>query len=271
VKLTKGKIKKIFFGFFILLLTFSSVLEINENKSKIRNRLKKTKVVGGQYSYEVPKDLENETNRKFALDWARKINEGGYILYFRHAERDKWKDVQMYDALESDLHDNGPNQTRFGENTYFSQAVCLNKRGKIQAKGMKEVIEYSKLPVGYIVTSPSCRARQTASFVFGGYDKIDRILVHKGPYTENMKKRNEKLKTFFLSLPLDNDKNTIVSAHNGVIDNSLFSNVISRRDGGPKLKLEEAGFFIISKKDGELYLEYEFDSFAHYSKNFFPR
>ena len=38
---------------------------------------------------------------------------GGYILHFRHAERDKWIDVQMYDALESDVHNNGNNKTRF--------------------------------------------------------------------------------------------------------------------------------------------------------------
>ncbi len=39
--------------------------------------------------------------------WAREILNGGYILHFRHAERDKWIDVQMYDVLESDLHING--------------------------------------------------------------------------------------------------------------------------------------------------------------------
>ena len=46
-------------------------------------------------------------------EWAAKVMEGGYILHFRHAERDKWIDVQMYDALESDVHDNGPNESRY--------------------------------------------------------------------------------------------------------------------------------------------------------------
>ena len=62
----------------------------------------------------------------------------------------------MYDALESELQEKSSNSFRFAENEYFEGAVCLNKRGKIQARTMAEVIKYSKLPVGYIVSSPSC-------------------------------------------------------------------------------------------------------------------
>ena len=177
----------------------------------------------------------------------------------------------MYDSLESDLHDNGLNSTRYGEKTYFSRAVCLNTRGKVQVQAMKEVIEYAKVPVGHIVSSASCRARETAKYVFGEYDQLDRILVHRGPYVEYMDERNSKLKEFILSLPIHKGTNTIVSSHNGVVDNSWFSNVLAKEDGGPKLKLDEGGFYIISKKDGNLILEYEFDKFHHFSRNFFPR
>ena len=45
------------------------------------------------------------------IEWAERIMEGGYILHFRHAERQKWIDVEMYDALESDVHDNGFNNS----------------------------------------------------------------------------------------------------------------------------------------------------------------
>ena len=64
---------------------------------------------------------------------------GGFILHFQHAERDKWIDVQMYDALESDVHSNGLNESRYAENDHFNKAVCLNERGKIQAKAIGEV------------------------------------------------------------------------------------------------------------------------------------
>ena len=116
------------------------------------------------------------------LEYAKKIMEGGYILHFRHAERDKWIDVAMYDSLESDVHDKGVNESRIAENDYFKNAVCLNKRGMIQAKAIGEHLKKINLPVGYIISSPSCRARQTAEIAFERYDKLDRDLVHVGPY-----------------------------------------------------------------------------------------
>ena len=65
-------------------------------------------------------------------------------MHFRHAERDKWIDVQKYDALESHVHNNGPNNTRFAEEDYFANAVCLNSRGKIQAKSYWRTYQKSK-------------------------------------------------------------------------------------------------------------------------------
>ena len=79
--------------------------------------------------------------------WAKKILDGGYILHFRHAERDKWIDVQMYDVLESDVHDKGLNQSRMAENDYFKDAVCLNERGLIQAKAIGELLLDIKFPI----------------------------------------------------------------------------------------------------------------------------
>ena len=59
---------------------------------------------------------------------------GGYILHFRHAERDKWIDVAMYDASDNDAHENGSNDSSYAEDDYFVPAVCLNKLGKIKAQ-----------------------------------------------------------------------------------------------------------------------------------------
>ena len=79
--------------------------------------------------------------------WANEILKGGYILHFRHAERDKWIDVEMYDLLEADVHSNGPDNSRFAENDYFSNAVCLNIKGKIQARAMDEHLKRIGLPI----------------------------------------------------------------------------------------------------------------------------
>lgn len=207
-----------------------------------------------------------ETEKK----WAEKLLKGGYILHFRHAERDKWLDVQMYDALESDVHDKGINQSRMAEEDYFGNAVCLNERGLIQAKAMGELLAWINLPIGFVISSPSCRARQTANLAFDGYDQLKRILVHGGPYLEKKNDRINKLKDFYLKLPTEKNKNTIISSHNSVIQKEMFDEVkLSESDN--KTNLEEGGFYIISNENNRLVLEYKFHSFKKFTKNFFPR
>jgi broad specificity phosphatase PhoE len=200
------------------------------------------------------------------LYWANKILEGGFILHFRHAERDKWIDVYMYDALESDLHENGKNNSRYAEDDYFSEAVCLNKRGKIQAKAIGETINAINLPVGDVLSSVSCRSRQTADLAFGGYDSLHRVLVHDGPYNENMLVRLNQLVTFYSNIKLKKDTNTIISSHNGVIRCEMFENACSE-----KLSLEEGGFYVISNKNNRLFLEYEFNNFNDFNRVFYKR
>ena len=204
---------------FLLLITFSSIVNLYEKKNFIFTTIKKT-----------VKTLINDNYHSYNDEiWAKKVLEGGYILHFRHAERDKWIDLKMYDAMESDLHDNGNNGnngSRYAENDYFEKAVCLNQRGKIQARAMSENIRYSGLPISYVVTSVSCRSRQTADLAFGGYDAMNKLLVHEGPYTEKDEERIKNLKAFYLSLPYDPKANVIVSSHNGVVRKEIFDNKI---------------------------------------------
>ena len=200
--------------------------------------------------------------------WAKEIMKGGYILHFRHAERDKWIDVKMYDALETDVHDLGKNQSRLAENDYFKDAVCLNSRGEIQAKAMGEHLSNINFPVGYIISSPSCRSRQTAEIVFGGYDDLDRFLVHRGPYKETGEAHVENLIRIYKNLPLENNKNTIVSSHNGVIDPRMFVKSVLDTD---QYSLEEGGFYVIQNTDEGLKLVHKFYTFQEFIKEFYPR
>lgn len=212
----------------------------------------------------------NSDDKKYAVSeadiyWAKEILNGGYILHFRHAERDKWIDVQKYDVLESDLHDNGTDESRYAENDYFAQAVCLNSRGKIQARAMGEHISHIGLPISYVVSSVSCRARQTAELAFGGYKAQNRLLVHAGPYNEGNEDRTKNLKEFYSSLPISSEGNVIVSAHNSVVKDNMFENSVS------DLNLEEGGFYVISLRDGKLYLEHKFNHFIDFMRIFYIR
>ena len=259
MKHNKYYFKYLFYIFIILLLliiTFSSLVNLYEKKSEI---LKFIKPFFGSY-------LSTYNISEKDIYWAKQILNGGYILHFRHTERDKWIDVQMYDALESDLHQNGKDESRYAENDYFDKAVCLNERGKIQARAMGEHIKNIGLPIGLRVSSVSCRARQTAELAFNGNDSLHRILVHVGPYNETSKKRILKLKQFYKNLPIREGENIIISSHNGVIFCEIFKNSC---DG--YLSLEEGGFYIISNKNGDLYLEHEFHNYNHFNKIFYNR
>ena len=198
--------------------------------------------------------------------WAKKIINGGYILHFRHAERDKWIDVQMYDSLESDVKNNA--KLRKAENDYFSKAVCLNSRGKVQAIAIGEHLRNINFPIGFVISSPSCRSRQTADLAFGGYQNTNRDLVHIGPYTEKRKDRVEKLIDLYSGLPIKKGKNTIVSAHNGVILNDMF---INPKKAGKLPFLEEGGFYVISKTENGLKLEHKFYAFKDFIRHFYLR
>lgn len=263
---------KIFIAFFamIFIIFIDSSINLIKNYSSIQNKL----VNLGSKS----EKKNNYEQNKLDIYWAERLIQGGYILHFRHAERDKWIDVQAYDALESHVHQNGNNGTRYAENEYFKDAVCLNSRGKIQARAIGEHLKNVKLPIGFVISSPICRSRQTAEIAFGGYDELNLQLVHKGPYNENRLDHIKKLKKLYLNLPIEKNKNTIVSGHNGTVHMKMFDNNLYKTNvrNPENLKLEEGGFFIISQKKidnnkKELILEHQFHNFKFFSKIFYKR
>lgn len=240
-------------------VVLASVVIIYKEREKITEKLYKTSGSSREPGFIVSENDEY---------WANKILDGGYILHFRHAERDKWIDVPMYDALESDLHKNGYNDSRYAENDYFAQAVCLNKRGKVQAKAMGEHIKSISLPVSTVISSVSCRARQTATMAFDGYDTMNRLLVHTGPYNERPVDRTKKLIEFYSGISISTGSNVVISAHNSVIKKSMFQN---SDEIDEKLYLEEGGFYVISQDGSALVLEHEFNNFLNFSRVFYSR
>ena len=41
---------------------------------------------------------ELSPEEKLDIDWAEKIKKGGFIIHFRHAQREQWPDVTAFDA-----------------------------------------------------------------------------------------------------------------------------------------------------------------------------
>ena len=158
----------------IVVILFSSILNIYNNKNNIKLFLK------GESS-----DGRSLKNNEYSVDYNQVklandiVKNGEYILYFRHGHREKWIDVAMYDAMEAIEKLNA-------DNLYFKNAVCLSEMGRTQVKMMGEFIKKINLPIGKIVTSPSCRARQTSMALFGDVGEINNLFMHPGPYNENL-------------------------------------------------------------------------------------
>ncbi len=235
------------------ILLFSALINIYVNKDRIIYTLKGTTAEGRERGSSYTADTEQ-------VELAKKIIKGGYILYFRHAHREKWIDVAMYDAMEA-------TNLLKAEELYFKDAVCLSSMGIIQAQMMGEFIKEIGLPIGKIITSPSCRSRQTSEIAFGDLGDLKQLLLHPGPYNENLDEFAESIKNEILSLRFENNTNAIISAHNGVIKANVFDKI----EKDFEFDLEEGGFYVIKNDDGRLVLVDKFHNFQFFQQIFYPR
>ena len=215
---------------------------------------------------------------KFALsDYDREVAKdllnGGYIIVMRHAHREKWIDVTMYDALELLKMEDG-------HDTYYKEAVCLSDRqGVHQAKVMGEFVKMIQIPIGKIISSPSCRARETAEYVFGGYDEIKTRLLHfygntYGPFDESAEKHYAGVKALLLSERPNIGVNTIISAHNNTIRQVVVDDVLDANNlalSEVDWLLEEGGFHVLKEQEGKLLFVTKFHNFQGFANLFFQR
>ena len=251
----------IFFLSLFLLVMIDFVLNLYSNKdlkSFVYNKVYVNQEKSNNNTFGDPLDRK----------WAEKILDGGYIVFIRHTQRNKrFMSTGIYDLLEAEVHQNGIDGTRYAENDYFADAVCLTDEGKIQAKAIGEFLKKINFPVGIIFTSPSCRARRTAENIFGHYDQIKKDLWHTGVhYYETKEFRFKSLRKVFSEMPVKVGKNTIITAHGNVIMPELFDNPLQKN-----LDIEQAGMIILSKKDDNLQIEHSFETFDQFIRSLYVR
>jgi len=196
---------------------------------------------------------------RFATDklWAEKISKGGFILHFRHAQREKWHDVTAFDAYEVYTKSNSESST-------FSKATCLTVQGIEEAKLIGKVFKINDVKVDKVISSPSCRAMQTARHAFGKIDLVDISLLHR---TAMMKDQwihfAHQLRELILKHPPSRTGNVILSGHGATLkyDSKIL---FEKDDTGGIDDRKETGFVVIESVDGKLYARYRFDSIRDY-------
>lgn len=192
------------------------------------------------------------------VKWAKEVQKGGYVLHFRHAQREKWNDVTAFDALEL-------RQGLKAENESFARATCLTMQGVEEAKMMGEILTMTGVGISTVYTSPSCRARQTSQHAFGGEGTLVNSLLHRTAIAKDQHKAFAMdLRQVIEEAKIVPGKNVVLSGHGGtlridktlVVDESFVEAIDGRQEGG---------FIVLEKADGKIIARHKFASFHDYA------
>jgi phosphohistidine phosphatase SixA len=200
----------------------------------------------------------NKTVSPFRIS-AQEIKKGGYILYFRHPQRQKWDSVIAFDIYELATGTNSAEAA-------YRNAVCLTAQGREEARMIGKIFEIARVPVGQVASSPSCRAHEGAKLAFGKVDMVSLGLVHT-PVTnsDNAAAFSAELKRVLSTIAIEDGKNAVVMAHGNTLENNrnLFSE--GKQFLAPPA-LSETGFYVIKRDaEGKLRIVQKFHNLGNFA------
>lgn len=127
----------------------------------------------------------------------QELRKGGYVLYMRHGPTDSSRTDRV---PKVDLND------------CATQRPLTAEGRKVAARVGKAILE-ARIPIGEIIASPMCRAKESAAAAFTQPFSLDEDLLYTANLTDEEKKpKIEKLKEY-LSAPVPNGKNRVLVAH----------------------------------------------------------
>lgn len=179
---------------------------------------------------------------------------GGYLIYVRHGNRQKWDSVIAFDIHEAASGEDASKAS-------YRDAVCLSAQGREEGAMIGRIFRLSAIPVGHVVASPICRARQTAELAFGRIDAVHPPLIHTPVVNPgNAAAFKEGLRQVLETVPVKSGSNTVISAHENTIINhpDLFASGADWLQGG---MVSETGMYVIRRDPGgSLHIVYKFGS-----------
>lgn len=198
------------------------------------------------------KYLELQEKNRF---WANEIKRGGYILHFRHAQREKWRDASAFDAYE--LY-KGLNPLEIESGQY--RATCLTRRGIEEAKLIKEIMAIAEVKVSSILSSPSCRAWMTADHAFDQEYEIENSLLNRtAMMPEQHEEFDRKLRGVLMNLEIPSGSNVALTGHGATLNFSRTKVLDTVKPDAIKDR-EETGIYVIERVGDQLVLHYTFTS-----------
>ncbi len=195
--------------------------------------------------------------------WVEKIKEGGYFLHMRHAMREKWDTATAFDAVELQNNDDARKED-------YYRAVCLTEKGIIESKLVGTVFEKSGIDVSYVISSPSCRARETAIYAFNRIDQVEPAILHRTAQIRSQHKSfGNKFRQVIDNIELEKGKNVIISGHGGTLSYDLENNVgiVDINEVEDIDSRLETGIIVIERLDGKYIARHKFNVISDISNN----
>jgi phosphohistidine phosphatase SixA len=146
------------------------------------------------------------TNKLSGTALVSALQQGGYIIYFRHTQTDK----DYADQADSKL-----------DLTSCATQRTLSEMGWKQARAIGAAFQTLKIPVGQVYSSQYCRAWQTADLAFGRYQKSANLNFL--PFEEFTPAQMEQMKKAvmpYLTTVPASGTNTVVVGHDDVFESA---------------------------------------------------
>lgn len=184
--------------------------------------------------------------------WLDRLRQGGYILYMRHAQRERWDDVTAFDAIELLTKADG-------ESASYKRAVCLTDRGKEEAKLIGEAFRHLKIPVGPVVSSPSCRAKQTGTLAFGKLQAVEAAILHPAavPIADH-DQFARRLRQVLMNAAIPEGSNLVISGHGNTLE--LYGQRVIDSHDISDYRVGETGFLVLERRGDKLHVATKFES-----------
>jgi phosphohistidine phosphatase SixA len=186
-----------------------------------------------------------------SMAWAARILNGGLVLHMRHGKRNQGHDVEMFDSMELEAGVDGAT-------TGFADKVCLNDGGVSQVQELAKQIRRIGLRASQVVSSPVCRARQTAFLAWGRVDTVDNMLLYDSLGTDKeIEDRATALRNFVNNVPLVPNSSVILVGHTNTWSNARIVPIAS----GVVPNVNEGGLVVLDKVGGSMRVSYVYPSF----------
>jgi len=143
--------------------------------------------------------LAEQSSSQLNDELIESLQQGGYVIYFRHTETDHDKHgVFPVDLSSCDLQ------------------RPLSDSGRQRATLIGQAYKQLNIPLGLIITSPYCRTNDTAMLAFGRTETDHSLASSYGMNQQGREKRAQRLIELLYSQP-EGKTNTVIIGHSSNI------------------------------------------------------